>query len=736
MMKKFNFNAATKAVLGAGLLSLALSGCGSDGKDGEDGKDGVIGVNIDSTASLKATFTNASVEAGTVKVDFTLQDANGVAILGLTKDHDLRFGIAQLTHVVETTGEGDSAVEADRGFQWQAYINAEKTPNPNWVPEGETDITPSTQYQANVEQAAKCDDCLVDNEDGSYSYTFQTNIAQVTTPLTITYDADATQRITLELEQPNVTANANYDFQPSSGNTEGIQTRDVVSIETCYTCHQPDSLALHGGRRINIENCASCHTATSGDPETGNSVDFTYMIHAIHRGNERHTYDADGVEVPAPYKVIGYGGGVHNYGKVMFPQKPAADCSSCHVEGANAPANADLFKADLSNTACIGCHSEKPSAHHGSTDCVACHNSTEPYGGTASAFKRHGDVLKAYDNAKSMSVDFSNIGLTEEGKFRFDVQVLDADGAAIAGEFINQGTRVVVAWDSDKDFPAYTEASYSNRRVKLSEGTYDAGTKTFTIVGNNFDMPVDAAGKTFELWSAIEVCFNNGGYGVAEIAMTECSDKTRSVEVKDEPYHFVWSGTGEAADATVAMRRDIIDATKCQGCHNQEVYHYDNGVNCQTCHTSDKSTKESVRGSGEYDKATSFAYKAHHADGHYLKYAGVGSETVMKTDCLTCHTAEDSRNGIDNGITLGRAPDRVWNYPNLDTKDKAGIWVSSDAGACMSCHQKYLSDAGKSHIETNGGILDGTSADDVRNRAAETCQTCHTPEKVMALHGH
>ncbi|MCG9713674.1 OmcA/MtrC family decaheme c-type cytochrome [Shewanella insulae] len=737
MMKKFNVNAATKAVLGAGLLSLALSGCGSDGKDGEDGKDGVIGVNIDTTPTLQATFTNATIDAGKVTVDFKLQDTNGVAVLGLTKDHDLRFGVAQLTHVVETKADGETA---DRGFQWQAYINSEKAPNPDWVPEGDTDINPSNQFQADVEQAAKCDDCLVDNEDGSYTYTFQTNIANVTSPVTVTYDADATQRITLELKQPSVTANANYDFQPSSGATDGIQTRNVVSIETCYTCHQPESLALHGGRRINLENCASCHTATSGDPESGNSVDFTYMIHAIHRGEERHTYDADGNQVPAPYKVIGYKGGFHDYGKVMFPQKPAADCSSCHVEGSNAPANADLYKADLSNTACIACHSEKPSSHHSSTDCMACHNSTEPYGGTGSAFKRHGDVLKAYQDAEAMSVKFSNIGVDANGKFVFDVQVLGADGAALDGELLDQESRVVVAWDIDKDFPAYSDASYSNRRIKLKEGVYNAETKTYTITGSDFDLPADANGKTFELWSALKVCFNNGGYGVAEIKPTACATEgVRKVEAKQEAMHFVWKDGAIDDNATPAERRDIIDPSKCQGCHNQQIFHYDNGVNCQTCHTSDKSTKESVRGSGEYDKATSFAYKAHHAAGHDMNAkwgSGLKSETVMKTDCLTCHTAEDTRNKIDNGITLGRSPNRVWNYPNLETKEKAGIWVSSDAGACMSCHQAHLSDAAKSHIETNGGIIDGVDADDVRTRAAETCQTCHTPEKVMELHGY
>ncbi|MFV0597009.1 OmcA/MtrC family decaheme c-type cytochrome [Shewanella sp.] len=726
MMKRFNFNTATKAMLGAGLLSLLLTGCGgSDGKDGEDGKPGVVGVNIDSTSTLKAKFTNATVDAGKVTVDFTLENANGVAVLGLTKDHDLRFGIAQLTHVTEATD--DPAKPADRGYQWQAYINAKK--EPGTAPAGVDNLNPSAQYQANVEAAAKCDTCLVDHGDGSYSYTYQANIANVTEPLTVTYNADATQRATMELELPQLAANAHFDWQPSTGKTEGIQTRNVVSIQACYTCHQPESLELHGGRRIDIENCASCHTATSGDPESGNSIEFTYMIHAIHKGAERSTVDADGAPLAAPYKIVGYGGKVIDYGKVTFPQKPAADCSSCHVEGVNAPANADLFKADLSNNACIGCHTEKPSKNHSSTNCVSCHNSTEPYGGTGSAAKRHGDVLKAYSDTQAMGIKFSNVGVNDTGKMTFDVQVVDKDGNAIDKLFVNQGSRVVVAWDSDKDYPSYADASYSNRRIALSEGTYNDATKTYTLTGTKFSLPADANGKTFELWSALEVCFNNGGYGVAEVVLTDCSKaNVRKLPVKEAPYHFVWKDNGVDSSATPATRRAIVDTANCQGCHNQQVLHYDNGVNCQTCHTPDKSLKETVRNSGKFDQATSFAWKAHEADGHYLKYAGVQSGTVLKTDCSTCHT--------DDGIQLGRAKERAWIYPNMTTFDKAGIWVSSDAGACLSCHQKYLSDAAKSHIEANGGILDGTSAADVQNRASESCATCHTPTQLREAHGN
>ncbi|MGI2212863.1 OmcA/MtrC family decaheme c-type cytochrome [Shewanella oncorhynchi] len=723
MMKRFNFNTATKAMLGAGLLSLLLAGCGgSDGKDGEDGKPGVIGVNIDSTSTLKANFTDATIDAGKVTVNFTLENANGVAVLGLNKNHDLRFSIAQLTPVKEKVGES----EADRGLQWQSYINDEKKPGK--MPEDTSFLKPSTQFQAAVEAAKNCNTCLVDNGDGSYSYTYQANIANVTTPVAVTYNADYTQRATLELEIPEKFAiNAHLDWQPSTGKTEGIASRNVVSIETCYTCHQPDSLELHGGRRLDIENCASCHTATSGDPESGNSVDFTYMIHAIHKGADRKTVNADGVEVPAPYKIIGYGGKVIDYGKVNFPQKPAADCSSCHIEGANAPANADLFKADLSNTACIACHSEKPSKNHSSTDCMYCHNAAKPYAGTGSAAKRHGDVLKAYKDAEAMSIKFSDIAADTNGNITAKMQVLDAISAPVDKAFVDQNTSIMVSWDSDKDFTGYKSVKLSSPDV-----VFDASTKTYALTIKGLTPPTTS--QTIQFYSDLTACFNNGGYKVEEVALTECiTPSVRKVHIKQAPLNVVWNTSGIDSNAKPNMRRDIIDTGKCQGCHNQEIRHHENSVNCGVCHTPAKALKESVSKSGKFDLATSFAWKAHEREGHYLKYAGVQSGTVLKTDCATCHV---EKNGNISGIELGRSPNRAWIYPNLTTYDKTGIWVSSDAGSCLSCHQKYLSDAAKSHIETNGGILDGKDAKDVQTRASESCATCHTPAQLMEAHGN
>ncbi|ADN75563.1 decaheme c-type cytochrome, OmcA/MtrC family [Ferrimonas balearica DSM 9799] len=729
-----------KLLASAAMVSLALSGCGSDGSDGsngEDGKPGPVGIHISESPTVVAHFTDAQIENGTVTVEFTLENANGVGLYGLTKDDDLRFGIAQLAHVTEAMPGAEEGVEQDRGYQWQAYINSEKQPGD--LPEDTTHLNPSAQFQAGVEKASSCEDCLTDHGNGTYTYTYQINVASVTEPLEVVYNGEATHRATLELELPQTVANGHYDWQPSTGMTDDIQTRDVVSIEACYTCHQPDSLALHGGRRIDIENCASCHTATSGDPESGNSVDFTYMIHAIHKGKDRKTYapdhpdaDAKGM-IPAPYIVIGYKGSEHDYSKVMYPQKPAADCAACHVEGEGAPADAALFKADKSNEACIACHTTNPKKYHDpeNRDCISCHVAE---GYARSAEEAHGDVMKSYNASLGYSAEFSKVK-AENGVLTFDVQILDDKGEAVAKEFIANPSMytkssIYISWDIEKDYPTYQDGSkYSDRGFALTDeqvSSYNETTKTFSIssANRNLVLPDEMNGQNVELYAGVATCFKKGGYGrpvVEPIACDSTESEVTFAYIQDEPLRFVWNGVDTTEAAT--ERREIIDVAKCQGCHNQEIVHYDNGVNCQACHTPDKGLSY-----GATKEPTSFAYKAHHAEGHYLKYGGAGTGTVLKTDCSTCHAKTDK---VD-GIALGRAPERVWRYADANGQD---LWVSSDAGACLSCHMKYLSDSGKAHIETYGAVLSSDKAF-VEANAAESCATCHNPDQIRALHGN
>ena len=96
------------------------------------------------------------------------------------------------------------------------------------------------------------------------------------------------------------------------------------------------------------------------------------------------------------------------------------------------------------------------------------------------------------------------------------IKFTDASANVIAAEFIDQGSRIVMAWDSDKNYPTYQDASYSNRRLKLSEGTANTD-NSWTLVWDKITLPTDYVGKTFELWSAVTACFNHGGYGRPEV---------------------------------------------------------------------------------------------------------------------------------------------------------------------------------------------------------------------------
>lgn len=198
-----------------------------------------------------------------------------------------------------------------------------------------------------------------------------------------------------------------------------------------------------------------------------------------------------------------------------------------------------------------------------------------------------------------------------------------------------------------------------------------------------------------------------------------------SVYIQHEPLRFIWNDVDTSKTATA--RRNIIDTAKCSGCHNQEIVHYSNGVNCQACHTPDKGLSRS-------SAPTSFAYKAHEADGHYLKHAGVQSGTVLKSDCATCH-AKDSKTGELTGIALGRATGRAWQDANAA---KEAVWSSSDTGACLTCHRPtdpWFKESTRAHIETNGGILDAADKDTAL-KAFESCATCHTPAQLMEAHGN
>lgn len=730
--------------------AILISGCsdGEDGKNGEDGQPGgggepgTSGLHIDMASEAIANINNASYADGIITVDFELENKQGVGLHGLSAEnefHDFRFSLAQLK-----TNEGSELK------QWISLLN-------------ETTNDAGTTFEQGFEKIKDCADCLVDHKDGTYTYTFSTNLTSATDPAGIVFDSALTQRIAIEMQFEydsghELAENAHYDWIPATNTTEGVETRDLVTLETCYTCHQPDSLKAHGGRRLDMENCQSCHNGIVSDPNAV-SVELGHMVHAIHMGPNREGKNAEGNVVPMPYTIAGYGGD-HAFDYPAFPTKPFMDCATCHVEDETL-ADKDLWQANANANACTGCHTDSPAQHKSDKNpdlvCTDCHSAAV-----------HTDHKKPYEAAENYDVTVSNVVINAQNLLEFDVRITDPEGNVVTDTEIYQkgysNPYMVVSWDVEKDYPEYakstdsdtetTGSTYDHRRFSLKgdgSTTYANGVfhvTTQKIKPNKIDenttvdktytleLPTDITTRSLEILPVLKVCFQDG-----TTTRTTCdADNAYPAYVQTDAYRAILSD----ADAEVAERRSIVDTASCFGCHSKEFYHDSNGVNCIACHTNDKSLKD-VTGQdrkpvpwGE-KKSTNFMYKAHKAKGHDNGHGGSG--TILKTDCTTCHSATEGYGGLKYGFELGRnagqahaIPSFIASEGNDPTVNPVQTWyASSDAAACMSCHQKYLSDAAMSHMELNGAYFgeDKQSAKD----AKEACATCHSPQKVMQHHG-
>lgn len=133
---------------------------------------------------------------------------------------------------------------------------------------------------------------------------------------------------------------AQLDFVPAGG---VAPTRELVRDGRCEACHT--KLSLHGGQRSEVASCVTCHTEQLIDPDTGEELSFTRMIHKLHRGRELPS-----VIGGDPFVIVGFGGSVHDYSTGAFPQDMRG-CATCH-EGADA----DRFATKPSQHACTSCH--------------------------------------------------------------------------------------------------------------------------------------------------------------------------------------------------------------------------------------------------------------------------------------------------------------------------------------------------------------------------------------------
>ena len=332
----------TRHVLGmlAGACSLlfALSGCG--GSDGARGEAGPGTASLDSATELNIAITSVTINSAPV-VSFMVTNQDGVAVAGLTLS-DLRFTIAKL--VPGANGAPSS---------WQNYINTASS----GISSGS-----GTYIRGNRENNGT----LVDNKNGTYTYTFNRDItdASQTCPSSPCIDADGntidtrynaslTHRVAMQTRGSRPMVNAVYTFRPSDGATTGLTSREIVQTSKCNVCH--NKLEAHDAR-IETQYCVMCHNpGSTAKGQTGlvvgpTPVDFKVMIHKIHYGEQLPSVVAGG-----DYGINGFSGSLASFKDVVFPQD-IRNCAKCH-DGADT-AQGDNWKNQPSKAACSSCHDD------------------------------------------------------------------------------------------------------------------------------------------------------------------------------------------------------------------------------------------------------------------------------------------------------------------------------------------------------------------------------------------
>jgi len=725
------------------LFGAALVGCtGDDGNQGTAGPAGVVTAPIAEATALNIAITGVTV-ASPPSVTFRLTDELGRSIRGLTAD-DVRFTMAKL--VPGTLGNSAS---------WQSYINISASG------------AAGTAVQATREGGSTGSfvGTFRDNGDGTYTYTFKTDITNVTSPLRVTYDPTLTHRVGVQTRGSLPLANAVYTFRPSDGATSGIFTRDIVKTAKCNECHKV--LQVHD-QRIETRYCVTCHNPGSSDPDSGNTVDFKVMIHKIHRGEELPSVVAGG-----KYQIIGYGGTVHDFSTVVFPQD-VRNCTKCHDGADPATPQGDNWKIQPSREACGSCHDNVNFAtgagHAGgikdNSTCLACHSSGGAVGPIADSHSFPARLRAAADRLKFTILDATPTGPGDTPTITFKIE---KDGVGLAN------------FRSD---PAFTGGGSSTLNIRLAWSTRDIGNAGS---GGNYGQPA-----TINLLTDASVApgVNAGEYTVTGNTVPVGTTGSLRVFMDGHPAGDVTTPGSftdrlptksvykdfKIDDSTAVARRSVVDIAKCDGCHQRLSLHGANRndepgvcINCHNPNATDKSRRTGVGVDGKTEESIDFKRMIHaiHAgrkddpstttvvEGHGFREKGIvvygygGSVNDFShvrfpgilSNCLTCHLTgtyelagrwvEPSQSGGIQGSTVDTS------ILTSDASDD--LKISPTAAVCSSCHDSALA---QDHMVTLGNAIGvGSKLPDTQANISlnyETCAVCHGPGRtfdVKVVHG-
>ncbi|MCC7537907.1 MAG: OmcA/MtrC family decaheme c-type cytochrome, partial [Deltaproteobacteria bacterium] len=384
---------------------------GADGADGADGANGTSCTAADNPDGSKTitcedgtTFTVRDGEAGASGGRVEIQSFHGEEYLGRSGEYtdgaktdvDVTItsatadaaGLVTVDFSVATRGDEPEPVTSvaavsgsiakleppsggDSSTRWVSYIYRTQTVTAGaWPAPAGTSAVQATSESSGTDPGRGT---LTNNGDGTYRYVYATNLmTAMRDGSPVGYDRALTHRVSIMMGgHSGPTGNANFDFVPDGSAL--TLTRNIVQTATCQNCHGSEFHG-HGGNRLTVENCVTCHNPGNYDPNgadgagfPGETIDARVMFHRIHAGGEVASIPgADGIVWDNPttsadesadngtYRIWGNRDTMHEWWKVGFPAN-ISNCRTCH-QGTGE--DVEAWRENPSRAACGSCHDD------------------------------------------------------------------------------------------------------------------------------------------------------------------------------------------------------------------------------------------------------------------------------------------------------------------------------------------------------------------------------------------
>ena len=729
------------------IFAFALVGC-SGGNSSNKPKD-----DDDDEAQVEAVKVTDNGTVAKMEVFFRLSD-DGESLSGVAAD-DIRFSVAKL-------------LPAESPRTWQSYINVAETKeagDPGNLPDGTPTPNGTTATHATAERASTEGGVFKDNGDGTYSYKFSFNFRDVTDPVTdalIAYEPSQTHRIAMQVSD-NVT-NSIYDFIPNDQDATPDSYKIVANV-SCNECHE--KFGFHGGDRVSVDYCVTCHNPGSTDANSTNTVDFKVMIHKIHSGENNPEVEAGG-----EYAIWGFRNTKHDYSDVLYPQD-TVNCIKCHDGTDPETPEGDNWKNEPSEAACGSCHEAPPNfADLTAAEIEEAHvtpNSTPnnpdlPPGVPVIEYVLNSATVDGNNQAvitfkilrDGVPLDLFNLDedLADPGRWPdfLLAYALPQDGIATPAEYNNLGEDSAQPLTVDLE-QLGPDNNDDGTMVDNGDGTFTATTGGTTFPAPAGAFPAGATLRAVGLQGYFQVDTDSDG---------------------DDDYSLHTPSAVIAVDGD-DVRREVVDNTSCASCHEWFEGHGGNRVFnmniCVMCHVPNLSSSgrgiltpndanEDAYGSDPllYPEATNnfkdMIHGIHGAETRTTDYEFVRggfrqnpynfSDVVFPAganDCLRCHKSESFEVPLDDntllttdrttGVADGNDPDRdAVLAARASVPNDTDFVITPTGAACYACHDS--ADA-KAHMEQNGAAINDNRSDVKASGSVETCSVCHGTGKTADL---